>query len=129
MANYRIRTIVGGGLSIYVGASVTTFEVENLRTRESAYYTFSGIDFGFGFKVGGIQGPSSWTEFSWGCGIRDFHGYVTVVSASLTVGIGAGLFDMSFVNGPAAGLAIPGVGWGSGLSASVVGSHGWMRLR
>jgi hypothetical protein len=125
---YRIRTIAGGGLSVFVGGSATTFEVEDTDARQSVYYTLAGVDFGFGFK-GGAQGPSSWTEFSSDKDLRDFHGYVTLVSASAAVGAGGGGFRMSFVNGPAAGLTINGIGWGTGLGASFTGTHGWMKLR
>jgi hypothetical protein len=126
---YRIRTIAGGGLAVFVGASATTFEVEDIDLKQSVYYTLAGVDFGFGFKAGGAQGPSSWTAFSSSRDLRDFHGYVTLVSVSVAVGGGGGAFTMSFVNGPAAGLTINGIGWGTGLGASLTGTHGWMKLR
>jgi hypothetical protein len=126
---YRIRTVAGGGLSVFVGASVTTFQVEDTEVQQAVYYTLAGADFGFGFKAGGLQGPSSWTDFTTDKGLHDFHGYVTVVSASVNVIGGGGAFNMNFVNGPAAGLTINGIGWGTGLGASFTGTHGWMKLR
>ncbi|HYW48237.1 MAG TPA: hypothetical protein VE959_35565 [Bryobacteraceae bacterium] len=125
---YRIRTIAGGGISAGVGGSVTTFEVQDIDAKQSVYYTLVGADFGFGFKGAG-SGPSSWTEFSSPRGLKDFHGYVTVISVSAAAGVGGGASQINYVTGPAAGLTINGAGWGTGLNASFGATHGWMKLR
>jgi hypothetical protein len=126
---YRIRTLAAGGVSVFVGGSATTFEVEDVDTSESVFYTLVGIDFGFSFKApGGGQGPSSWTSFSCDRGLHDFHGYVTLASAGGAAIVGGGAFRMSFVSGPAAGVTIQGIGWITGAGAAITGTHGWMKL-
>jgi len=125
---YRIRTIVGGGLAVGVGGSVTTFELQDLGTLQRAFYTLTGLDVGFGFKGGG-QGPSSWTEFSSDRRLQDFHGRVQMISASFVAVGGGGAFSMEFKSGPAMGEIIPGIGWATGLGASLTGTIGLMKLR
>ncbi len=126
---YQIRTIAAGGLSVFVGGSATTFEIQEIDTGASAYYTLFGADFGVGFKAGGAQGVSSWTAFQSNASIKDFHGYVIVKAASANLVVGVGGMDMDFITGPAAGLKINGVGWSTGLGASINATHGWMKYR
>jgi hypothetical protein len=128
MPQYRIRTVAGGAFSVGVGGSVTTFEIEDLVSRQRAFYTLAGIDFSLGFRAGS-QGPSSWTTFVSNAGLKDFHGYVTLTSLAAVAGVGAGAFRMSFVTGPSKGLMIPGIGWSTGLGAGLTGTHGWMKSR
>ncbi len=121
--------MAGGGLSFFVGGSVVTFEVEELTSRTQAYYTLMGADFGVGYKVAPLQGPSSWTGFEARCGLRDFHGYAILKSGSVAVGAGVGIMVLDFITGPAAGLQISGVGWLTGVGASAIATHGYMMLR
>jgi peptidoglycan hydrolase-like protein with peptidoglycan-binding domain len=128
--HYQIRTLAGGGASWFVGGSATTFEIEELDTKQSALYTLGGVDFGFSFKSpAGGQGPSSWTAFTSDKDLHDFHGYVTLTSVGAAAIGGGGVFRMSFVSGPSAGLTIQGAGWITGLGAAITGTHGWMKLR
>jgi hypothetical protein len=111
-----------------VGGSVTTFEIERIGSGGHAFYTLAGFDCAFGLKAA-MQGPSDWTTFYSDRSINDFHGYVVVKAASLTLGIGCGGMDLTFVTGPAAGLKINGLGWSTGMNLGVGATHGMMIFR
>jgi hypothetical protein len=125
---FRIRTVAGGGFAIPVGASITTFQIEDVISHDKRYYTLTCADFGFGTKAGGA-GPSQWTVFTVNCSLEDFHGYVTLTSAVAAAGVGGSGLSMYFVTGPASGVRINGIGFGVGLGLSASATHGWMKLR
>lgn len=134
MKSYRIRTVVGGSVAFFVGGSVITFEIEDVSTGNREYYTLFGADFGFSlpwklFNNAASHLTSGWTDFTANVGIKDFHGYVIVKSASLKAGIGGEGMVLDFITGPAAGTQVSGIGWGTGISAGVTATHGYMMYR
>jgi len=128
---FRIRTIAGGGGGGGVGAELVTFEIENVATGGSEYYSFGGVFFGFGAKSSG-SGPGSWTEFETsqaGLTEHSFEGVAAITSAGSSVGIGGGFTNIEWVSGDAAGECARGLGVNTGLGIGLGSTWGWMHKR
>jgi hypothetical protein len=54
---------------------------------------------------------------------------VIVTSIGGSLGGGLSAMKMDFVTGPAAGTSVKGMGWSTGLGASLTSTYGWMKRR
>jgi RHS repeat-associated protein len=139
--NWRIRTIAGGAYGATVGVALVTFQIENIETGVSEFYTYIGGGALIGPKKIPFTdkkmpklssaGISGWAEFTTLACLtpEDFSGYVIIKSATAMAGAGYGGITIDWITGKAKGSGVNAKGWVTGVDISVSALHGAMIKR